>query len=148
MTPMDMTAASGLRLPKPERRQKAKDRQVRVKAKQTKDVRSYVFGRERNVCRCCRLRLAESLHEMKSRGAGGKRSRKNSIAVCGQLVGVDSSCHTYLQQSQIKIVIDIALGAEGDLTFIPLTAHAADYMRVAIGKAVESPTMFTIEAAE
>ncbi len=143
----DMGPESGLKWSKPERRRKAKDRQIRVKTKQTKDVRQYVFGRERYRCRCCRLRPAESLHEIHFRSHGGKVSRRNSIAVCGKLVGTDQSCHTFLQQHAIQVFIGFD-GAEGDLKFTPTTQQAADYMRVKVGETVESPIMQHIETAE
>lgn len=143
----DMGPSSGLRFSKPERRQKAKDRQIRVKAKQTKDVRAYVFGRERHLCRCCRIRPAESLHEIQFRSQGGEVSRKNSIAVCGQIVGAVPSCHTYLQSHAIVVFIGFE-GAEGDLKFTPTTQQSADYMRVKVGETVESPIMQHMETAE
>lgn len=139
-----MGPSSGLALSKPERRQKAKDRQLRVKSTQTKDVRQYVMGRERYRCRCCRLKPAESMHEIRFRSQGGKVSRKNSIGVCGDGV---KGCHGFLQRHEISVCIGFE-GAESDLKFTPTTASAADWMRVKVGEAVESPTMFTMESAE
>lgn len=95
-------------------------------------IREYVFEREQGICRCCRIRKAESMHELKFRSLGGKVSKRNSVAVCGQLVGVEPSCHTFLQQNQIDWWGD----AEDMLGFRPLTAPAADWMRVAIHRRV------------
>lgn len=99
--------------------------------KDTGKIRSYVFAREGEWCRCCRLRPAASMHELIPRGRGGKVSKRNSIACCGQLVGTEECCHTYLQQSEIKWSGGPD-GAEGLLRFIPTTQKSADWMRVAI----------------
>lgn len=140
---MDMTDTR-LAFPKAERKAKSKARQIRVKAKQTKDVRQYVFGRERYRCRCCRLRTANSLHEIQFRSQGGKVSRRNSIAVCGDGV---NGCHGFMQRHEVSVFIGLE-GAEGDLKFTPHTQASADWMRVKIGETVESPTMFQMETAE
>lgn len=94
-------------------------------------IREYIFAREENWCRCCRLRPAESMHELISRGRGGKVSKRNSVAVCGTIVGTEQCCHTYLQQAEIKWH-EGPFGAEGLLRFIPTTQRSADWMRVPI----------------
>ncbi len=132
-------------LPKGEPRKRRKGREKRQKVKGHAAVRQYVFGRERDVCRCCRIRNAESMHEIVSRGRRGKVSRTNSIAVCGVIVGAVPSCHTYLQQSQILVQFDKGLGAESRLTFTPLSVNAAEWMRVRVGEAIESDPMQRIE---
>ncbi len=101
--------------------------------KEAKPIREYVFQREQDICRCCRIRRAESRHELQSRGAGGKISKRNCVAVCGTLVGVEPSCHTYLQQSQIDWYGGLE-GAQGLLQFKPTTPAAAEWMRVEIGR--------------
>lgn len=141
-------AASVIGFPKPERRQTTKRREKRVHADHVAKVRAYVFGRERSVCRCCRVRVAQSMHEIVSRGAGGKVSRVNSIAVCGQIVGAVPSCHTYLQLREIEVSTFAMIGAEGVLTFIPTTKAAADWMKVKFNERIESAPMIQIEAAE
>src|SRR5215831_15209150 len=86
-------------IPKPPKRATVKAKARRARAEYVATIRQYVFARERNLCRCCRLRPAESMHEIVSRSIGGKVSRRNSIAVCGQL-GTDK-CHGMLQQKRI-----------------------------------------------
>lgn len=125
-------------------RKQDKARKKRTERANTKDVRGYVFARERNICRCCRSRNAESMHEIVSRGRRGKRSRKNSIAVCGVLVGAVPSCHTYLQQSQIAVNA-LELVAEDTLRFTPKTKQAAEWMRVQVGHTLVSPVMVATE---
>ncbi len=94
--------------------------------KAAKPIREYVFEREQGICRCCRIRKAESMHELRFRSLGGKVSKKNSVAVCGDGV---RGCHGMLQRLQIAYVCD-SDGAEGQLRFCPLNAAAADWMRV------------------
>ncbi len=128
-----MAIGFGTAQPKPSRenRLRAERRIQRADQKARKSVREYVFFREANICRCCRLRPAESMHEIRSGGAGGKVSKRNSIAVCGQIVGAVPSCHTYLQSCEIRChVHDMSIGADGDLFFQPHTQIAADWLRV------------------
>lgn len=133
--------------PKPEPRVRTKARADRKAAGTTKDVRGYVFARERDLCRCCRIRPAQSMHEIKPRSLGGKVSRKNSIATCGELVGTEECCHTYLQTRQITVGSGI-LGAEAELYFTAETKGAADWMRIALGEQIESRPMIDMELAE
>jgi len=127
-------------LAKPEPRKRAKDREKRTQAAETKDVRAYVFSRERNICRCCNCRPAGSMHEItfRSKGKAGKPSRKNSIAVCGKLVGTEECCHTYLQQHQILVEFDPHLKAEGELTFHPQNPKAREWMKLGDQFAISS----------
>lgn len=100
-------------------------------------IRAYVFAREQRICRCCRLRHAESMHEIVPRGRGGKVSKRNSIAVCGRLVGTEECCHTYLQQNEIGVEMS-AEGAEGLLSFRAQSDAAAEWMRIEKGLWVAS----------
>ena len=140
-------------IPKPPKREKKQPRRIRVKAKPKAErdnitkTREYVFARERGVCRCCRLRRAESMHELISRGAGGKVSKRNSVAVCGQL-GNGPECHGLLQAKRITYTASRPDGAEGTLYFMPMDQGARDWMKLGDKHGLESPTMFTMEAAE
>lgn len=93
------------------------------------NVRGYVMARECGVCRCCRRRPAESIHELRTCGAMGSRVKAtnphNSIAVCGRLVGAMPSCHTYLQAHQIAFEGD----AEATLVFTAKTSNARLWMK-------------------
>lgn len=124
--------------PKPEPRKRSKARQLRQAGDRRAQVRAYVFEREANICRCCRLRPAESMHELKSRGAGGKVSKTNSIAVCGTIVGAVPSCHTYLQAKAISYTVGI-YGAEDVITFCPRSEQAAEWLKLPIYQVLESP---------
>jgi hypothetical protein len=136
---MDMTDR-GLLFAKPEPRKKAKERTIQVYADFVGRIRAFVFGRERGICRCCRKRLAESMHELESKGAGGKVSKRNSIAVCGLLVHASPSCHTYLQQNKIGWSGG-PRRAQGTLLFWPKTQRAADWLGVKRHERIESPVM-------
>lgn len=129
-----------------EPRKRTKNRVKRQKASRDAEVRAYVFMREREICRCCRNRPAESRHEIKSRGAGGKISKTNCIAVCGQIVGAVPSCHTYLQDYQIRVSGETGIMADGTLTFTALSQRSADWMRVKIGESIVSDPMRVVEA--
>lgn len=118
-----------------------KGRKDRQQQKATKDVRTYVFGRERDICRCCRWRPAESLHELRFRSLGGKRSKRNSIAVCGSGT---TGCHGHLQAHRIDYEMD-DLGAEDVVIFIPVTKTAAEHLKLAISHRLASPPMRHIE---
>lgn len=89
-------------------------------------IRAYVFEREQGICRCCRLRKLESMHELRFRSLGGKVSKRNSVGVCGDGV---RGCHGFLQRLEIAYVND-AEGAEGLLQFSPSSKAASDWMRV------------------
>lgn len=71
-----------------------------------------MFERENYRCRCCGAR-AESMHEILPRGRGGKVSRENSVALCGDGV---RGCHGKCQRYEIRI---IGNDAEGELQFVP-----------------------------
>ena len=116
-------------IPKGEPRKRRKARERRQDDAAHAEIRAYVFGREEGICRCCRVRIAESRHEIVSRGRRGGITKKNCIAVCGQIVGAVPSCHTYLQFNQID-VRETPERAEGLLQFRPTTQAAADWMRV------------------
>lgn len=136
---MDMTN-TGLGFPKPEPRKRVKAREKRSYADHVKAVRDYVFGRERGICRCCRARAAQSMHELVFKSLGGKVQRKNSVAVCGELGNDIEFCHGLLQAHQIIFGAG-QRGAESTLTFTPTTQRAADHLRVKIGESIVSPLM-------
>lgn len=120
-------------IPKPEARKKTKARTKRVHADHVAEVRVYVFGREEGICRCCRVRPADSMHELRPRSLGGKVSKRNSVAVCGDGV---QGCHGFMQRHEIRVLIDDQLGAESTLAFEPCTAASSDHMRVPVGQTV------------
>lgn len=133
---------------KPEPRKKSKRRAQRIYANYAATVRAYIFGRERDICRICRIRRAESRHELVLRSQGGKVSRVNSIAVCGTIVGASPSCHTYIQAKEILWRGIPKVNAEGTLVFTPVTERAAEWMRVAVNQSIESAPMSIYEALE
>lgn len=94
--------------------------------KDVSEIREFVFDREQGICRCCRIRRAESMHELRFRSLGGKVSKRNSVAVCGN--GVEG-CHGLLQRLQIDWHGD----AQDLLQFKPKTDAAAEWMRVTVG---------------
>lgn len=140
---MDMGPSSGLRFAKPEPRKVLRERVKEIYADFVERIRAFVFGRERGICRCCRKRLAQSMHELECKGVGGKVSKRNSVAVCGLLVGSEPSCHTYLQLNQIAWSGG-PRRAQGTLTFWPKTQRAADWLGVTINHRIESPVMHEI----
>lgn len=89
--------------PKPKTRKQLKARKKRQAAKEIRAVRAYVFERERGICRCCGWMPAESMHELRPRSLGGKVSRDNSVAVCGDGV---RGCHGKLQRHEITYRFD------------------------------------------
>lgn len=142
---MDMGPTSGLRFHKGEPRKPTNQRTKRMAAMDTAEVRVYVFGRERNLCRCCRKRPAESMHELQFRSLGGKVSVKNSMAVCGDGT---TGCHGFLQRNEITWEAhDKAARAEGTLSFFPLSPAAAEWVGLKRGERLESPVMQTTEIA-
>lgn len=64
------------------------------------------------------------MHELKPRSLGGKESRDNSIAVCGDGV---RGCHGLLQRKEIKHRFDRRRSADGWMAFRPLTDAAKEY---------------------
>lgn len=75
-------------------------------------IRAFVFDREQDICRCCRLRRADSMHELRFRSLGGKVSKRNSVAVCGSGT---TGCHGFLQSWQISWVGDAPPSYSGRL---------------------------------
>lgn len=137
--------------PLPRRVKKAKGPTARARAKRKRqnakgvgEIRDYVFARERSVCRCCRKRRAESMHEIVFRSQGGKVSKKNSIAVCGDGV---RGCHGLMQRHEISVT-SYQLGAEGALSFWPRTGAAVDWLAVKEHERIELPVMQEMEMAE
>jgi len=138
--------AGGISKGEPRKRRKA--REDRQQADKDAEVRVFVFGRERGMCRCCRIRAAESRHELIPRSLGGKVTKRNCIAVCGSVVGAVPSCHTYLQARAIQWGDDMGAGAQGGLWFTPITREAADWLRINVGAVIESQPMSVYESAE
>ena len=139
-------------IPKTYREKKTTQRiRVKPKSKEQRDhiteIREYVFARERGRCRCCRRRTAQSMHELVSRGAGGKVSKRNSIAVCGQL-GNGHECHGLLQAKRITFTMSDSRGAEASIYFMPMDQRARDWMKLGEAHGLESAPMREIEAAE
>lgn len=120
----------------------AKARKKRAHAMTVAEVREYVFARERNICRCCRKRPAESMHEIVFRSQRGKVSKKNSIAVCGDGV---RGCHGFCQRHEIAVSVWDER-AEGLLVFEPVSIAAQDWLCVKAGESIASPVMVEIEA--
>lgn len=135
---------SKLAIKKPESRKRTKGRQQRAARKVTMEVRPYVFARERNICRICRCRPTDSMHELRPRSLGGRISRRNSVAVCGSGT---TGCHGYAQSKAIRYaLVDAAAGAEAAITFTAMTQAAADWMRIKVGESIESAPMVQVEA--
>ena len=87
-----------LKFPKGPTRASLKRKKKRTHAQHVAEIRRQVFERERGMCRCCGVRPAESMHEIRPRSLGGKVSLENSIAVCGDGV---RGCHGRLQRHEI-----------------------------------------------
>ena len=133
----------GQAVPKPEKRSTTKNRARRQHRERTAEIRAYVFGRERGICRCCRIARADSMHELRPRSLGGKVSKQNSIAVCGSGTTL---CHGYLQRLEIEFKFrEHGSGAERAIEFRPRTQKAADQMRVALHQWVLSEPMGVYE---
>lgn len=130
--------------PKGPSRKRLKGRKDRAQRKETGTVRAYVFARERNLCRICRLRPATSMHELRFRSLGGKVSRKNSVAVCGDGV---QGCHGFAQRNEIEWSVSAEQGAEGTLWFQAMTERAAEWLRIKRLETIESPVMVETEIA-
>lgn len=134
----------GVACPKPQRkdRLKAERREQRIERTKTRGIHDYVFGRERDICRICRSRPAESMHELRFRSLGGKRSKRNSVAACGSGT---TGCHGYAQSNAIRYQFeDDAAGAEGVVIFTPHTRPAAEWMKLNIGQSIASGPTPTI----
>lgn len=130
-------------IPKPVSRKTVKGRKLRARFKNTHDVRAYVFARERDLCRICRFRPADSMHELRQRSLRGKVSRQNSVAVCGSGT---TGCHAFAQGHAIRYAFEHdGLGAEGTVTFTPVTEPAAEWMRLSVGESLVSPVMVSVE---
>jgi hypothetical protein len=122
----------GVACPKPER----------TPRKTIGEIRQYVFARERGTCRCCRNRPAMSMHELRPRSLGGKVSKRNSVAVCGDGV---TGCHGMLQRHEILIELREQM-AEDAIYFIPNERPAYEWMKLKHGERLESRPMREMEA--
>lgn len=129
---------------KGEPRRKSKARVKRAKVRDAHEVRMYVFARERGVCRICRARRGESMHELRFRSLGGRINRRNSVWVCGSGT---TGCHGFAQSLQVKYDMGPE-GAEGPITFTACTVQAAEHLKIKVGESIESPVMAYVEAAE
>lgn len=83
------------------------------------------------------------MHEVLFRSLGGKVSKTNSIAACGDGV---NGCHGFAQRNEIRYQRG-PLGANGTMSFQPVTVAAAEWMRVKVGQWIESPVMAETEIA-
>jgi len=136
---------SSIAFPKPASRKSVKRKAASAYADNVAKIRAYVCGRELGLCRCCRFRLAESMHEIRPRSLGGKVSRRNSIAVCGSGT---SGCHGFLQAHGISCYPVDSDTAEGVLFFTPVTDQAREWIRLGRRTHIESAPMAAYEAAE
>lgn len=102
----------------------------RAEGKLVSPVRRAVFEREASICRCCQVRGAASLHELRFRSLGGKRSLENSIATCGDGV---RGCHGFLQRNEITYQKTTPAGADGRLVFTVTTPAAAKWLGQELG---------------
>ncbi len=132
-------------IPKGTPRKTLKGRKQRTQRKETGEVRAYVFARERNICRCCRFRRADSMHELRPRSLGGKRSRTNSVAVCGDGV---NGCHGFLQRYEIEWSGTAPWYAESTLWFQAMSQRAAEWVKVQRLQTVVSPVMIDMEMSD
>jgi hypothetical protein len=115
----------------------------RFESEREKRVRIYVFARERDLCRVCRIRQAESRHELRFRSLGGKITRENCVACCGSGT---TGCHGYLQANAIGYDFETpARGAEGTIYFPVKTEAAAEWLKVLRGHILVSPVMVETE---
>ncbi len=125
--------------------EKADRAETRQETAREARVRVYVFARERNLCRVCRLRAAVSRHELRFRSLGGKVTRENCVAVCGDGV---HGCHGHLQAHRILYDFETPIkGAEGTILFPVNHEFAAEWLRVLVGHVLVSPPMVEIEEA-
>lgn len=118
-------------------------RRKRAQFKRARTTRALVFEREQQKCRVCRLRRAETMHELIPRSIGGKACLSNSVAVCGDGT---RGCHGFCQRYEI-VYQGFDNGAEGTLYFTPVTAAASTWMRVPMHVAVVRTAHFVMEAA-
>lgn len=129
--------------PKGPSRKTLKSRKARVHRGNVTEVRAYVFARERNLCRCCRFRPAESMHELRPKSLRGRVSKTNSVALCGSGT---TGCHGYCQSNQIRYAAG-EYGAEGPVIFTPVTHPAAEWLRIMQHEQIESRPMRDMEEA-
>jgi hypothetical protein len=100
--------------PKGQTRPEAKAAKRQIEENIRRAVKREVFQREQGKCRCCGG-PAQELHELRFRSLGGKRSLKNSIAVCNYR---GKNCHRLLQVHVIKVeLLNHILGANAPLLF-------------------------------
>jgi hypothetical protein len=118
-------------------------RRKQAQFKRSRTTRALVFEREQHKCRVCRLRRADTMHELIPRSIGGKACLSNSVAVCGDGT---RGCHGFCQRYEIVYQGSLE-GAEGTLYFTPVTPAAAVWMRTPHNRPVERPANFAMEAA-
>ena len=103
-------------------RKQVKAERDRGESKAVKAVRAAVFERERNLCRCCGHRKADSMHEIRPRSLGGRVALENSIGSCGSGT---TGCHGLMQCHRIRV---IGKDANKPLQFEPADAGAREWM--------------------
>jgi hypothetical protein len=95
-------------------------------------VRPAIFTASGGWCVCCRIRRAESMHEVLPRSRGGKVSIANSIPVCGSGT---TKCHGFLQRNAITATAKpehlVEPIAAWGFTFMATTDAAARWLRTA-----------------
>ena len=134
-----MAIGYGVAVPKPEQRKRMKARKDRQESAQDAKVRAYVFAREQHMCRICGIRPATSRHELRFRSLGGKVTKENCVAVCGDGI---HGCHGFAQRNTILYAfMDAVNGADGTIIFIPKMLRAAKWLRCDFGRCVVSPPM-------
>ncbi len=82
------------------------------------------------------------MNEEPPRSCGGKVSRQDSMALCGDGT---RRCHGFVTRNEIVIERG-RLGAEDVLTFTAKTQAAADWMRIKVGESIVSAPMVQVEA--
>ena len=112
----------GVAAPKPEPHKRTKARRDRDDTKRIKAVRVAVFDRDDGRCRCCRIRVADSMHEIRPRSLGGRVCLENSIALCGSGT---TGCHGLCQSHR---VLSLGRDANHALTFQAATQAAKDWI--------------------
>lgn len=113
--------------PKPLPKALEKRQDTRDERREDRALKADIKARDGFRCRCCGRRDELEVHERKTRGAGGKVSRANSLTL-------DRVCHRLAQQYRILIE---GKTCEGPLTFtMGAKIAAALFDRVPVPKHV------------
>jgi 5-methylcytosine-specific restriction endonuclease McrA len=100
-----------LRKPEPRKREKARERRARDKAR--RECRAFVIARDGMRCRRCRVYggLALDVHELTRRSHGGSiTDPANCVALC-------RACHRAITEYRLWAVCESAEGASGPMRF-------------------------------